>query len=63
MKVSVDLNECVATGNCVMAAPEIFALSDDEDHVTVTRDDIPPEFEKAATEAVDVCPVRALRLG
>ena len=35
MKLIVDLDVCAAHGDCVVAAPELFDLGEDDDVVTV----------------------------
>lgn len=61
MQISVDLDLCQSHGQCVFAAPEVFAF-DDEDFLLYepTPDDaLRAGVERAAT----VCPARAITLG
>ncbi len=63
MKVEVDYEKCEGHGSCVEACPEVFALDDDADVVTVL-DDSPTDTavrEKAA-RAARVCPVAAIQI-
>jgi ferredoxin len=62
MKVSVDRNECLGNAQCVMAAPDLFELRDDEDQVSVLQEEVPAELEDDARYAVNLCPVQALLL-
>lgn len=62
MKVIVDLDVCEAHGDCVIAAPEIFDLGDDDDVVTVLQAEPPEELRAKAELAVTNCPVAAITL-
>jgi ferredoxin len=60
MRIEVDLDRCEAHGECVMAAPEVFEL-DDEDRLHY--DPQPDEaLRPLVTRAVRACPVQAIRL-
>ena len=62
MKVSVDQDKCVASGQCVMAAADVFDQRD-EDGIVVLLDPEPP-VERAADvqHAALVCPALAIRI-
>lgn len=62
MKVIVDLDVCEAHGDCVLAAPEIFDLGDDDDVVTVTQPEPPEELRAKAEQAAADCPVAAIEI-
>jgi ferredoxin len=62
MKVIVDLDVCEAHGDCVIAAPEVFDLGDDDEVVTVTQPNPPEELRQKVEAAVRDCPVTAIRL-
>ncbi|MFF2503095.1 ferredoxin [Streptomyces sp. NPDC058067] len=58
MQITVDLNLCESHGQCVFAAPEIFAFDDDD---RLTYDAAPSDaLREAAKRAAAVCPVRAI---
>ncbi|MFE3002161.1 ferredoxin [Nocardia sp. NPDC059246] len=62
MKVMFDKDFCAAHGDCVLVAPDVFDLGDDDD-VAVVLDETPPEDQRANVEmAVKVCPVGAIRI-
>jgi ferredoxin len=61
MKVTVDPDLCEANGLCVLAAPEVFDLVDD-DVVEILFPEPPPEMASAVTDAVIACPKQALRV-
>ncbi len=62
MKVTVDLDVCEAHGDCVLAAPEVFELGDDDDTVTVVQPEPPEELRSKVSEAERSCPVAAIRI-
>lgn len=59
MKILVDLDKCQGYGNCVIAAPEVFDLSDEGEVVVLD-----PDNSDTATlrQAVRECPAHALEL-
>ncbi|MGW3650305.1 ferredoxin [Streptomyces sp. NPDC000878] len=64
MHVEVELDEpkCVAAGQCVLAAPDVFDQRD-EDGVAVLLDDRPgPDLLDGVKEAAALCPAAAIRL-
>ena len=59
MHLNVDQDKCIASGACVLAAPEVFAQ--DEDGIVVLKQAKPsPEQEGAAMEAVRACPAAVI---
>lgn len=62
MRVVLDEPKCVAAGQCVVAAPEVFDQRD-EDGVAVVLDETPgEELLEGVREAVAICPAAALSL-
>jgi ferredoxin len=62
MKVIVDFDACAAHGDCVVAAPEIFELGDDDEVVTLLIEEPGEELRGKAQAAVDACPMAAIRI-
>ncbi|WP_340558559.1 ferredoxin [Streptomyces sp. GSL17-111] len=57
MRITVDLDRCESHGQCVFAAPEIFAFDDDR----IVHDAAPPEsLRERAETAAALCPLRAV---
>jgi ferredoxin len=62
MKVEVDVPKCVASGQCVLIAPEVFDQRD-EDGMVVLLDEMPTaELHEAVRESAMVCPAAAIHL-
>jgi ferredoxin len=61
-KMFLDYELCEGHGECVIAAPEIFALDEAGDKAVLLLEDIPDGLLAKAREAVAICPIVALRL-
>ena len=62
MKVSVADEKCVAAGQCVLLAPQVFDQRE-EDGVVVLLDETPgPELHDAVRESAMVCPAAAIHV-
>lgn len=57
MKVHIE-DTCTACGLCVDTCPEVFQMGSELAEVIV--DEVPAEFEDAAQQAADECPVEAI---
>lgn len=62
MKVTADTDICLASGQCVLLAPQIFDQRDDDGIVVTLSQEPSPEQEDAVRQAVLTCPSGALRL-
>lgn len=60
IKVIVDMNLCQSHGECVYAAPDVFELGDDD--VLRWQEEVDDGRREALEEAVNVCPMMAIRL-
>lgn len=62
MRVAIDQDRCEGHGLCTQSAPTIFSFDDEGDLVNEYVDtDVPEDLAGAAREAIDICPVVALR--
>ncbi|MET7329688.1 ferredoxin [Nonomuraea sp. NPDC005650] len=62
MKVIIDQDKCVASGQCVMAAMDVFDQRE-EDGVVVLLDPAPPAaLAGDVRQAAAVCPALAIRI-
>ena len=58
MKVKVDPDRCVGSGNCEASCPNVFKVVDGISQVQV--DTVPEEEEECVRAVVDQCPVGAI---
>ncbi|MFF7365197.1 4Fe-4S domain-containing protein [Streptomyces sp. NPDC008125] len=61
MRVKVDQPRCVASGQCVLAAPDVFD-QDDDGIVQVLVERPEAAYHEDVRESVAVCPAAAIRL-
>ncbi|MFF8732422.1 ferredoxin [Streptomyces sp. NPDC015171] len=60
MKVIVDQSKCVASGQCVLSAPEVFDQRE-EDGIVVLLTETPPEnLADEVRQAAALCPARVI---
>jgi len=62
MRVELDEPKCVASGQCVVAAPEVFDQRDEDGIAVLLVEDPGAEMLDGVREAVAVCPAAAIRL-
>ena len=60
-KVVVDFDLCESNALCVVAAPEVFEVRDD-DFLYVLQDEPPEELRPKVEEAVRRCPKQAIAI-
>jgi ferredoxin len=60
MKVKVDYEECDGHGVCVDTCPEVFALGDDDEEVTLLTDTPDEALREQVERAVMLCPKAAI---
>lgn len=61
MNVEIDQEGCVAAGQCVLAAPEVFDQRDEDGVAVLLREPSAGEYD-ATREAALLCPARAIVL-
>jgi ferredoxin len=60
MRITIDETRCIAAGQCVLNAPELFDQRD-EDGIVVLLDANPPQAEQpAARLAAQLCPAQVI---
>lgn len=62
MKVSVDFDHCELHGECVIAAPDVFDIGDDDDVVTLLDAEPGEDQRKAVEAAAKMCPVSVIKV-
>ncbi|GAB3933554.1 ferredoxin [Kribbella sp. NPDC056345] len=60
MKVIVDQDKCVASGQCVTAAMDVFDQRDEDGIVVLLTDTPPDELAVDVHQAAAVCPALAI---
>ncbi|MEU2288386.1 ferredoxin [Streptomyces sp. NPDC013178] len=61
MKVELEADKCVASGQCVLAAMQVFD-QDDDGIAILLEERIGPDLVDDVREAVVICPAAAIRL-
>jgi ferredoxin len=61
MRVEVEPEKCIASGQCVLIAGTVFDQDEDDGTVVLKTDDVPPGDEDAIRDAARICPARAIR--
>jgi ferredoxin len=62
MRVELDEPKCVASGQCVLTAPDIFDQREDDGIALLLTEEPAAERLDAVREAVALCPAAAIRL-
>ena len=61
MKVELEADKCVASGQCVLAAMQVFD-QDDDGIAILLEEQVGAEHLDDVREAIAVCPAAAIRL-
>ncbi len=62
MKVFIDQDKCVASGQCVLTAPDVFDQRDEDGIVVLLTDNPPADRADDVRQAAAVCPALAIRV-
>jgi ferredoxin len=62
VKITVDQDKCVASGQCVMSAMDVFDQRDEDGIVVLLTDSPPPEMAADVRQAAAVCPALAIEI-
>jgi ferredoxin len=60
MKVTVDRDKCIASGQCVLTAPDVFDQDDEEGTVVLLQPHPPAERLADMRQAAALCPALAI---
>jgi ferredoxin len=63
MRIEVDKDRCIGSGNCVEMAPRYFDQRDSDGVVEVLEQEVSLDDETSVREAADICPVAAILFG
>ncbi|MEV4755822.1 ferredoxin [Micromonospora sp. NPDC049559] len=62
MKVTIDQDKCVASGQCVVAAADVFDQRDEDGIVVLLNAAPPAELAEDVRHAAAVCPALAIEI-
>ena len=62
MRVAVDQDKCIAAGQCVAAAPDVFDQRDEDGVVVLLKATPGADEEHDARRAAAVCPQLAIQI-
>ena len=62
MKVVIDQDKCVASGQCVVAAAEVFDQRDEDGIVVLLEENPPAALAEDVRQAKLVCPALAITI-
>ena len=62
MKVTVDQDKCISSGQCVLNASELFDQRDDDGVVVLLIESPAPEQGEDARRAAAACPALAIHI-
>jgi len=60
MRVIVDQDKCIGSGQCVLAAAHVFDQRDDDGIVVLLTDTPPAESFETVRQAAELCPALAI---
>lgn len=60
MKIIIDQDKCVASGQCVTAAADVFDQRDEDGIVVLVNADPPADLAADVHQAAAVCPALAI---
>ena len=62
LKVSVDKNKCVGSGQCVFLAPIVFGQREEDGIVELLIDEVDESFKENVKSAERNCPTSAIEV-
>ena len=62
MKIHIDEDKCVAAGQCVAVAPDVFDQRDEDGIAILVDGDPTPDQDEDVRQAAAVCPAMAITL-
>lgn len=62
VKVVIDQDRCVGSGQCVLAAPEVFDQREDDGIVVLLEENPPQDQYEQTREAAQICPALAIEI-
>jgi ferredoxin len=62
MKVTVDTDKCIASGQCVLNAPDVFDQRDEDGIVVLLNPSPPAALAEDVRQAAALCPALAIMI-
>lgn len=62
VKLSVDQNICIGCGSCTSIAQNLFEMDKEFKAKVKKEEDLTEEEEKQAKEAIEICPVKCIKI-
>jgi ferredoxin len=62
VKVTVDQDKCISSGNCVLNSSEVFDQRDEDGVVLLLNDSPPAEQAESVRRAVAECPAQVIHI-
>lgn len=62
MKITIDQDKCIASGQCVAAAAEVFDQRDEDGIAILVNDDPPESAAGDVRHAAAMCPALAIHV-
>jgi len=62
MKIHIDESKCQGHTLCVLAAPDLINLREEDGHSYVLSEDVTPGQEAAVRAAAATCPEQAIKI-
>ncbi|MFC9978550.1 ferredoxin [Gordonia sp. NPDC127522] len=62
MKITIDQDKCIASGQCVAAASDVFDQRDEDGIAVLVNDDPPPSEADDVKHAAAMCPALAIHV-
>ncbi|GAB2921208.1 ferredoxin [Micromonospora polyrhachis] len=62
MKITIDQDACIASGQCVLSSPKVFDQRDTDGIVVLLQDSPEAVLQENVHEAARICPAQAIEL-
>ena len=62
MRIQIDMETCLNSGQCAYMHPELFEVDDDGVPTILVSGELTPDQIEQATDAADVCPSQSITL-